>query len=316
MTLDLAGTRSRRVRWLRSGLLVAGLSVAAWLLAPRIGELPAGLAAMLRADPGWLVAAVVFALLAYVAAAVALQGAVPTHLHPGRTAQLQLAAAFATLLAPAGLASLAVTERYLERAGVPRGQALGAVAVTRLATLVMHLAVLAVLAPTLMRQFAGGVVRGGSLAIAAGVVTVVVVAVVIVSSRRRASILRLRERAIRSFRELAPDRRRLGLLLGGSLGITAARALTLYACLRAVGAPYPLLAVVGLFLAAEAAGAAATTPAGLGVLDGVMLTGLVAFGTAPPRAIAAVLLFRLLTFWGPIVPGALALLDLRRRQLV
>ena len=57
-------------------------------------------------------------------------------------------------------------------------------------------------------------------------------------------------------------------------------------------------------------------PGGAGVVEAGLVGGLVLFGEEPWVAVPAVALFRLVSFWLPLVPGALALRWLRRnRQL-
>jgi uncharacterized protein (TIRG00374 family) len=53
-------------------------------------------------------------------------------------------------------------------------------------------------------------------------------------------------------------------------------------------------------------------PGGIGGVDGGMVAALVAFGTRPGLAIVAVLAYRGIAFWLPILPGAAAWLSLRR----
>jgi uncharacterized membrane protein YbhN (UPF0104 family) len=53
-------------------------------------------------------------------------------------------------------------------------------------------------------------------------------------------------------------------------------------------------------------------PGGIGGVDGGMVAALVAFGTDPGLAIVAVLAYRGIAFWLPILPGAAAWISLRR----
>ena len=58
------------------------------------------------------------------------------------------------------------------------------------------------------------------------------------------------------------------------------------------------------------------TPGGLGGFEAALVAGLTALHIAAGPAVAAVLTFRLLTFWLPIVPGFIAFRWLQRRQVV
>jgi uncharacterized membrane protein YbhN (UPF0104 family) len=57
-------------------------------------------------------------------------------------------------------------------------------------------------------------------------------------------------------------------------------------------------------------------PGGIGGVDGGMIAALVRFGIAGGAALVAVLAYRAYAFWHPIVPGALAYLQLVRRMHV
>ena len=54
------------------------------------------------------------------------------------------------------------------------------------------------------------------------------------------------------------------------------------------------------------------TPAGLGVVEGVLISTLVGFGVPKSTAILGVLGYRLLNFWLPIPLGGAAYVSLRR----
>jgi uncharacterized protein (TIRG00374 family) len=120
--------------------------------------------------------------------------------------------------------------------------------------------------------------------------------------------------ALRAGRELAGVLRRPGKaaqLLGGSVGVTLAYALTLACCLAAFGAQLPLVSTVAVYLVGAAVASASPTPGGLGALEAALVAGLTAVGAQTGPAVAAVLAFRLLTYWLPVLPGWLAFRALR-----
>ncbi len=99
----------------------------------------------------------------------------------------------------------------------------------------------------------------------------------------------------------------------GGLGLTnwLADAGVLAISLLAIGAPVPwhsLLLVYGL---ATAVGSLGITPGGIGLVEGTLCLGLVSSGLPAALALAAVLLYRLVSFWLVMVSGWLVLLYLR-----
>ena len=99
------------------------LSVAAfavYLLLPKVGGLGQTWHVLRTVRWEWLVAGVFVLPAVYIAAAMALRGAVDHPLGLKRTALVQLAGSFANKLTPKGLGGMGINQRYLERAGVER----------------------------------------------------------------------------------------------------------------------------------------------------------------------------------------------------
>jgi uncharacterized protein (TIRG00374 family) len=84
------------------------------------------------------------------------------------------------------------------------------------------------------------------------------------------------------------------------------------ASLNAFGADVPVATAAVIYLAGAAVATAAPTPGGVGATEAALIAGYTVVGVDPSIAFAAVLLFRLMTFWLPILPGWLALVWLNR----
>jgi pimeloyl-ACP methyl ester carboxylesterase len=112
--------------------------------------------------------------------------------------------------------------------------------------------------------------------------------------------------------QLAPS----GWITVTGLGVVnwLADAAVLVVSIRAAGGPVPwndLLLVYGAGVAAQSLN---ITPGGLGVAEGTLSLALVAAGLRASQALAAVLLYRLASFWLVALAGWLVLFYLRRRQ--
>ena len=118
-----------------------------------------------------------------------------------------------------------------------------------------------------------------------------------------------------SLRSVAKSRTRLGLLFGGSATITLAYLAAMMASLEAFGstASFPLVGL--LFLTGSAIATAAPTPGGLGAAEAALIAALSTVEDAV-IVIPAVFLYRLVTFWLPILPGWLALTYLRKTDRI
>jgi hypothetical protein len=114
-------------------------------------------------------------------------------------------------------------------------------------------------------------------------------------------------------RELATDGPALTELFVGPIAASAAFVLAFWAAGHAVGIGVGLAPLAFVYLAGTAAANSVPTPGGVGAAEVALTAGLVGVGAAPDRALAAVLVFRLATFWLPSAAGVPAWIWLRRR---
>jgi undecaprenyl-diphosphatase len=109
---------------------------------------------------------------------------------------------------------------------------------------------------------------------------------------------------------------KLGLLFGGSALVTLAYIAALVASLEAFTTGPSLVLVGAVYLGASALAAAAPTPGGLGAIEAALVAGLTGVGVQAGPAVSAVLLYRLATYWLPVLPGWLSFRFLQRREYV
>jgi uncharacterized protein (TIRG00374 family) len=86
----------------------------------------------------------------------------------------------------------------------------------------------------------------------------------------------------------------------------------LIASVRAFTTDSSIAAIALVYLAASIVGQAAPTPGGLGAVEAALAAGLTAAGIDPSIAISATLVFRLMTFWIPTIPGWFSFQNLQR----
>ncbi len=103
-----------------------------------------------------------------------------------------------------------------------------------------------------------------------------------------------------------PDWAMLGTVAWWGLNISV-----LYAAFRAFGQAPPTAVLVQAFFVGMLANLL-PLPGGIGGVDGGMIGAFVAFGVSGSLALIAVLVYRLLSFWLPSIPGAIAYFQLRR----
>lgn len=272
-----------------------------------------------QADWRWALLALVCSLGTYAAATWALLGFIPEGLRFRPTFAAQFAASFATLVSPPTLGTVAVNLRFLQRQGVHPALATASIGASQGMAFVTHLlllVLLAVLAGTqsdLTFQPPRGVVIGVAAAAAATL-----------------GFLALPWTRQQIARRLGPQLRQIGprLLtvvqrprklaegLGGLVLLNVFYVVALAGCVYAFDGKLSVAAIGVVYLTGSVVGQAAPTPGGLGAVEAAMAAGLTAAGLAGGVAVSAVLLFRLVTFWLPTIPGWFALNGLQKRGML
>ena len=130
------------------------------------------------------------------------------------------------------------------------------------------------------------------------------------------------ERSLSDFKSqtVRTVRRRGWLLTGTTLANQLVGFALVLIIVRAVGigaGQVSLIAVFTAFTIARLAGAIPITPGGLGTLDAAFISLMTAFGASTSRALAADLIWRLMVYVLPIIPGIVTyVIWLRRRDRV
>ncbi|AYN39548.1 TIGR00374 family protein [Streptomyces dangxiongensis] len=272
-----------------------------------------------QAQWGWVAAAVLFSALSYVAAAMALLGFVPERVPFPRTVAAQVAGSFVKIVAPAAVGGVALNTRFLQRAGVRPGLAVASVGASQLFGLGCHILML------LSFGYLTGTEKTPSLSpsrtVIAGLLTVAVLVLVVTSVPflRKFVVTRVRSLfagVVPRMLDVLQRPQKLVTGIGGMLLLTACFVMCLDASIRAFGdgsVSLSIASVAVVFLAGNALGSAAPTPGGVGAVEATLTVGLIAVGLPKEVAAPAVLLFRLLTLWLPVLPGWFAFSHLSRK---
>jgi uncharacterized membrane protein YbhN (UPF0104 family) len=322
---DLTGSAAAplaRLDRVRPRTIVSGvaLALAFYFLLPQLADVQRSADAASKADWWWLIPAGIASAATYPFAAVAMVGSVPQPIPFLATLRAQVASSFASRVAPANTGALAVGVRFLQRAGVDATVAATSVGLNMLAGLVMHVVLLlAFVAWT-------GTSGVGSFSLPDASTVLVVIAVVLSASglvialvpavRRRIvpPLLTQARKAAGSLADVMTDPGRVFELLAGSAGVTLMYIAALAATVQAFGGGLSLPQIGAAYLVAAALGSIAPTPGGLGAVEAALLAALTGYHMASGPALAAVLTFRLLTFWLPVLPGWFTFQQMQARE--
>ncbi|MHA6758005.1 lysylphosphatidylglycerol synthase transmembrane domain-containing protein [Streptacidiphilus sp. PAMC 29251] len=320
-TLPQAPVQPVRLERLRPRTLVTvfGGTVAGYFL---VLQLSSGngnpLSAFTRAQPGWVAFAALASVVSYVAATMSFVGFVPEKLNLRQAGLVQLAGSFVNLITPSGVGGMAINTRFLQRAGIPPRKAIASVGASQVIGLILHLLLVLVFGYLASGHYSPSLSASPTLIVGLLVAAVVVLAGAGVGPVRRRASARLHQLfvgVLPRLLDLLQHPRRLAVGIVGQLLVSLTSALCLYGCALALGQHPGFAAVAIADLIGGALGAAVPTPGGVGGVEAV-LSGALAQTTGIPYAdaLTAVLLFRLLTFWLPVLPGWLAFAWLQRRK--
>jgi glycosyltransferase 2 family protein len=315
---DLA--RLQRVRP-RTLLAIAALAGAFYFLLPQIAQVSSSWHALLHTNWAWLPVIIGLSALTYLASAIALIGSVPGPVPFGPAVLAQGASSFINRVSPANVGGMALNARFLHKTGTPAPASAAAVGVNALAGAIIHAALIVVFfalaGHDLTKAFK--LPSGSKILLTLAVITAVIGVILATRPGRRWTRRQLipgARSAAASLRQAAASPVKLSLLTGGSALITLAYIAGLAASVQAFGGG-PGLAVLGaVYLAAAALAAAAPTPGGLGAIEAALVAGLTAAGMQPGPAVSAVLLYRLATYWLPVLPGWLCWRSLQHQGYV
>ncbi|HET6952848.1 MAG TPA: lysylphosphatidylglycerol synthase transmembrane domain-containing protein [Acidimicrobiales bacterium] len=303
----------------RTVVSIAALAGAFYFLLPQLANVGETAEAASRANWWWLGPMVVGAGATIGFAALAFVASVPEPIPYLPALRMQLASSFVSRIAPANTGTLAVGVRFLQRSGLEPGPAAAAVGLCALAGFVVHLSLMAA-----FLAWVGTSEVGFSLPQADALFIVIAIAlsasglvIGLVPSVRRRLIPPLVDQlrtALSSLADVLTDPLRVIGLINGSMGVTLSFILTLTVAVSAFGGGVSFPEIGAAYLVAAALGSAAPTPGGLGAVEAALVAALSGYGMDSGPAVSAVLSFRLVTYWLPMVPGWLMFQQMQRRE--
>ncbi|HEY5199641.1 MAG TPA: lysylphosphatidylglycerol synthase transmembrane domain-containing protein [Acidothermaceae bacterium] len=276
--------------------------------------------------PSWsaIFIAVGAVVASYCCSAVALSAAAGRRLPAGRTMLVQFAAAAANRVTPGGVGGTAVNARYLRTQALSPGAVGAALSLSAIAHIGIATIGVLVISPTMTKLPIGQSLLTARIHGLPVIVPVLVVLILMVWLLVRAARSRLRDDgrisvtfhdALSALSSATHQPKRLALLLAATAGVKATNLLALLAATWAFDGDIADWRVAVVYLVGVPIAEAIPTPGGIGGVDAVLVAGLARVGTSTAGAvIAAVIVFRLLTFWAPIVPGMMSAGLLRRQH--
>jgi len=314
--------RLRRVS-VRSLVQVALLGFASYTIAEFAGSVSWGDVGSAIGDASWswIVAAFVVAQLPRLTQAVSTLGSVPAALPYGPVYAMQLATGYMNVALPSNLARMAVNIRFFQRQGLSPPTAVASGAIDSFAGTIVQALLLGALllfsessVPLELPIPSGGI--GALFWILLAAFVACVAGLVLVRRLRNAIVDRIRRwwPDVRATLVALRASHKLALLLLGNLATDLLFATALGLFVRSFGYHVNLAELLVVNISVSLLASFIPVPGGIGVAEFGLTVGLTSAGVTPEAAIAAVLLYRISTFFLPPVWGFPAMLWLQRNR--
>jgi len=271
--------------------------------------------AVRTANPWWVAVAFVLGTVTWLGAALTFVAFSPERIPLWRATLTQMAGSFVALAAPAGIGPAALNLRMLTRRGVATPMAVATVGLVQVSQFVVTVLLLVVLSTF---SGSGGLIELPSPAVLLTIagVALAVVATLMVPVVRRWAWNKLRpilQQVWPRLSQMLGQPARLALGIGGNVVMTLGYVLAFDAALAAFGRSLDLVDVAVVYLVGNALGALIPTPGGLGGVEGALTAGLTAAGIPASIAFSVTMLFRVVTYWGRVPMGWVAMRYLERK---
>ena len=271
-----------------------------------------------HANPLWMLFAFVAGLFTYIGAAMTLRAYTSEPLNAKDTVMVQVAASLVTLVAPAGIGPAALNLRFLQKRKVSTPVAVATVTLVQLAQFVTTIILL--IGISLATGKIGSLsMPSGAVIVAIAVGVLAVAALFLVKPLRRWAAKKVRPTIDQVWPRLvwlATHPSRIAYGFAGSTVQTIAFVACFGGSLAAFGYSLPIVTLALAYLLSNSLGSVVPSPGGIGPVETALTTGLTVAGVPTSIAVSTAVLYRLLTFWGRVPLGWLALRMITKRGVI
>ncbi len=295
--------------------MIVVLGFAVHVLLPQFGQLQQGLVALRSGRWPFLILTIASIGLVFASGAWTVRSSASSPPSWRAAITTQVAASFASAITPGGLGWIAVTRSSLQKAGTADDEAAAATGLNMAITATSHIGLLLLLAiflPTLKLP----AIPPPSDRVIVDVIAIAAIAVGVLVwvARSRRHLLEPAMAILRQVPDVLRDPRRSGAMALGAVCQNLAYTFGLLTALAAFGASVSPLGLLVVYMVSATIASISPTPGGLGAMEAALVAGITRLGVPGGEAVAAVLSFRVATFWLPMPIGALMLRVARRRD--
>lgn len=266
--------------------------------------------AFTAADLSYVPPILLLAMVPYLSGAMSMMGAVPIDLSFFRTTAVMFGQSYLNRFTPANAGGMAMRVRYLQLEGLDGAVSATTIGLTSAASgLAQGLMIVLFLlwggASDRFNDFESPDIGGIVVAI---LVIGLIIAIFLLTIPWGRNVVRpwlnqVVTKIWATLVELAKNPKKMSQLFGGAILGKIANVAAFWLSALAFGVDISFPKAGALYMIASTIGSAVPTPGGVGGVEAALTAALLSYGVDNAAAAGIVLLFRILTFWVPTVPG-------------
>lgn len=306
MSVSLSKKRINK-KLVRRTLEIILISVAVIALLPEIKNILANKDVFQEISYGWLLLAYLIYMITPALGAASYIYLSEKPLSFIKCTLVQFSNGFVNRILPSGTGAIATSTLFLKKGGLSNAQALSTALLNNFVGFIAFLIVMLLSGAMSYDTLKSATSNLNSLQlIAVGMILVSVLSAVLINSKLKNKTKKWALESLSSLQFLVKNPVSGFMSLASNMAITIIHILCLSICLYAVGYTLPLNWLALVFAAGIATTSVSPTPNGLGLTELAMTSALENYGIPANIALLVTLSYRIVTFWGPILPGYLA----------
>lgn len=218
----------------------------------------------------------------------------------------QLAGAFLSHFVPFSLGTIGLTSNYYQKLGRKSAQATTAATLPTVFGTATTVLMVALVSPVTFKHLGQRFQAESQRYWIIVIVSFILLLSLLLTSWVRKKVFQFIDGIKRGVASISMPSQVIYLVIG-SIALTVFSACTLFAAIEAVHGKVAIADIFTLYVTSSLVSAIAPTPGGIGATEAFLLLGLTSLGMHLPQATAAMLIYRLLSFWIPMIPGGFAL---------
>jgi uncharacterized protein (TIRG00374 family) len=214
---------------------------------------------------------------------------------------------FVNRLLPAGIGGVGLFIDFFYKQKHSLAQASTIVAMNGVVGFIGHLLVVLVITVSVGLALPTLHLSWFTIAIIAAVVSLIAVAIGLLRRKHLSTkIVSFGRDMVKTFRSYRQRRAKVAAAVVGAALNTCLHGLALWFALQTFGITLEIGAIILIFSAGVALATATPTPGGIGGAEAAFTALLILYGVAAPEALAVAVLYRLMSYWLPLIPGLIA----------